>query len=226
MWCGFRVKPGMTVGGGQNKYLNSINLWVCYLDMTELLTTNIEDKIITIRGQQVMLDRDLAGIYQVETKVLNQAVKRNIEKFPTDFMFQLTKEEFENLKSQFVTSSWGGIRKLPFVFTEHGCFQASSVLKSDIAKRMSVFVVRAFVAMKHYLQLPNSSNELRGLIDRLERELVNTTNEIKLQQRIDTARQDKKIEQLSSEFGEIKQILNAFQDQHIIIKRPEDEGQG
>ena len=196
--------------------------------MTELLTTNIEDKIITIRGQQVMLDRDLAGIYQVETKVLNQAVKRNIEMFPKDFMFQLTKEELNNWKSQFVTSNSDkmGLRRLPYAFTEHGCFQVSSVLKSQVARKMSVFVVRAFVAMKHYLQLPNSSNELRGLIDRLERELVNTTNEIKLQQRIDTARQDKKIEQLSSEFGEIKQILNAFQDNHIIVKRPEDEGQG
>ena len=190
------------------------------------MTTNIEDKIITIRGQQVMLDRDLARLYQVETKQLNRAVKRNIDSFPHDFMFQLTKEALENLKCQNGTSSWGGARKLPFVFTEHGCIQASSVLKSQVARKMSVYVVRAFVAMKHYLQLPNSRVELRGLIDRLERELVNTTNEIKLQQRIDTTRQDKKIEQLSGDVGEIKQILNAFQDQHIIIKRPEDEGQG
>jgi hypothetical protein len=91
---------------------------------------------------------------------------------------------------------------------------------------MSVFVVRAFVAMKHYLQLPNSSVELRESIDRLEKYVINVEDKLTLQQKIDTARQDKKIEQLSGEVGEIKQILNAFQDNHIIVKRPEDEGKG
>ena len=79
----------------------------------------IKSLIYEVRGRQVMLDEDLAEIYQVETRVLNQAVKRNIDRFPVEFMFQLTKEEYENLKSQFVISSWGGRRKLPFAFTEH-----------------------------------------------------------------------------------------------------------
>ena len=80
----------------------------------------IQNKIYEIRGLRIMLDLDLAELYQVETRVLNQAVKRNIKRFPADFMFQLTPEEFSNLKSQFVTSSWGGTRKMPFAFTEQG----------------------------------------------------------------------------------------------------------
>jgi len=80
----------------------------------------IEDMIHEIRGQKVMLDRDLARLYEVETRALNQAVKRNMGRFPSDFMFQLTEEEFSNLKSHFVTSSWGGVRKMPFAFTEQG----------------------------------------------------------------------------------------------------------
>ena len=88
--------------------------------VTPISVDNIKNKIHVIRGQKVMLDRDLAELYQVETKVLNQAVKRNIKRFPEDFMFQLTKEELDNLKSQFVTSSWGGVRKLPYAFTEQG----------------------------------------------------------------------------------------------------------
>src|SRR5687768_19198 len=80
----------------------------------------VMNKIYLIRGQKVMLDRDLAELYDVETKVLNQAVKRNSDRFPADFKFQLTQKEFENLKSQIVTSSWGGVRKMPFAFTEQG----------------------------------------------------------------------------------------------------------
>ena len=90
---------------------NELNL--AYLDY-------VKTRIYTIRNVRVLLDRDLAYLYQVETKVLNQSVKRNLERFPTNFMFQLTTEEFDNLKSQFVTSSWGGVRKLPFAFTERG----------------------------------------------------------------------------------------------------------
>jgi hypothetical protein len=90
-------------------------------------------KIYLIRGQKVMLDRDLSELYQVETRVLNQAVRRNIERFPKDFMLQLTSQEFENLKSQFVTSSWGGVRKLPFAFTEQGVAMLSDVLNSSVS---------------------------------------------------------------------------------------------
>ncbi len=111
----------------------------------------IERKILLLRGEKVMLDRDLAELYGVETKVLNQAVKRNLERFPEDFMFQLTSDEFEILKSQIATSSWGGRRKLPLAFTEHGAIMAASVLNSDRAVEMSVYVVRAFVQLRTVL---------------------------------------------------------------------------
>ncbi|MBR6127022.1 ORF6N domain-containing protein [bacterium] len=95
-----------------------------------------------------MLDSDLATLYQVQTKVLNQAVKRNIKRFPSDFMFQLTKEEFLNLKSQFVTSSWGGVRKMPYVFTEQGVAMLSGLLNSDIAIAVNIKIMRAFVQIR------------------------------------------------------------------------------
>lgn len=93
----------------------------------------IESMIYEIRGQKVMLDRDLAKLYQVETRTLNQAVKRNMKRFPEDFMFQLNSEEYEILMSQFVISSWGGTRKLPYAFTEQGLAMLSGLLNSDIA---------------------------------------------------------------------------------------------
>ena len=94
---------------------------------------DIQSMIKTVRGQQVMLDRDLATLYGVENRVLNQAVKRNSERFPEDFMFQLNKAEDDDLKSQNVTSSWGGRRKLPYAFTEQGIAMLSSVLRSPMA---------------------------------------------------------------------------------------------
>ena len=124
----------------------------------------IESLIITVRGKQVILDRDLARLYGVETKRLNQQVQRNIERFPEDFMFQLSKEEFESLrsqfatsseekilKSQFATSSWGGIRKLPYAFTENGIAMLSSVLRSPMAIATNIHIMRAFVAMRHFI---------------------------------------------------------------------------
>ena len=110
----------------------------------------IQNKIYEIRGQRVMLDFDLAEMYQVETRVLNQSVKRNIKRFPSDFMFQLTNMEFENLISQFVTSSWGGVRKLPYAFTEHGVTMLASVLRSDKAIEINIQIVRAFIALRQY----------------------------------------------------------------------------
>lgn len=95
-----------------------------------------------------MLDFDLAALYQVETRALNQAIKRNSSRFPEDFMFQLYKEEWEALKSQIVTSSWGGTRKLPYAFTEHGVTMLASVLRSDKAVQMNIAIVRAFIALK------------------------------------------------------------------------------
>ena len=111
----------------------------------------IQSKIYEIRGQRVMLDRDLAGLYQVTTSALNQAVKRNSKRFPPDFMFQLTNQEFANLKSQIVTSSWGGIRKMPYAFTEQGVAMLSGLLNSDIAINANIAIMRAFVAMRNYI---------------------------------------------------------------------------
>lgn len=98
----------------------------------------IINKIYSIRGQKVMLDSDLAELYGVETKRLNEQVKRNNSRFPDDFMFQLTIQEWENLKSQIATSSWGGRRKLPYAFTEHGVLMLSSVLNSDRAIAVNI----------------------------------------------------------------------------------------
>ena len=111
----------------------------------------VESLIQVIRGQQVMLDRDLAELYGVETRRLNEQVKRNIERFPEDFMFQLTPNEFDNLKSQFATSSWGGVRKLPYAFTEQGVAMLSGVLKSPTAVEANIRIMRAFVSMRHFM---------------------------------------------------------------------------
>lgn len=114
----------------------------------------IQSKIYEIRGQKVMLDRDLAELYQVETRVLNQAVKRNIKRFPSDFMFQVTEDEFEILKSQFVISSWGGVRKLPFAFAEQGLAMLSGILNSDVAIEVNISIMRAFVAVRRLMANP------------------------------------------------------------------------
>lgn len=110
----------------------------------------IQNRIYEIRGLKVMLDYDLAELYEVETRALNQAVKRNMKRFPIDFMFQLNEEEAEILKSQFVTSSWGGTRKLPFAFTEHGVTMLASVIRSDKAIEVNIQIVRAFIILRQY----------------------------------------------------------------------------
>lgn len=112
---------------------------------------DIKPMIRVIRGQQVIIDRDLALLYGVETRVLNQAVKRNSERFPDDFMFQLSKEDVEILKSQNVTSSWGGDRRLPYAFTEQGIAMLSSVLKSQTAVDVNIRIMRAFVSMRRFI---------------------------------------------------------------------------
>lgn len=107
--------------------------------------------ILMIRGQRVLMDSDLAELYGVETRVFNQAIRRNANRFPPDFMFELSQEEFTNLISQTVTSSWGGRRKLPLAFTEHGAIMAASMLNSPRAIEMSIYVVRAFVQLRAVL---------------------------------------------------------------------------
>ena len=126
----------------------------------------IEQKILFIRGKRVMLDRDLAALYGVGTRDLNKAVSRNLERFPGDFMFQLDKLELENLMFQFGTSSWGGTRKVPYVFTEHGVLMLSSVLKSQRAVDVNIQIMRAFVKLR---QLLNTHIELARKLEELEK---------------------------------------------------------
>ena len=133
----------------------------------------IQNKIYEIRGQRVMLDRDLAELYEVQTKVLNQSVKRNIKRFPADFMFQLTKEEFENLRSQIVTTRWGGTRTMPYAFTEQGVAMLSGLLHSDRAIQANIAIMRAFVAMRNYITSATAVTaelaEIRAKLALLER---------------------------------------------------------
>jgi hypothetical protein len=147
-------------------------------EMTGLIPIErIESKILLIRGQKVLLDRDLAELYGVETRVFNQAVKRNLNRFPCDFMFALDREELTLLMSQNVISNEGrgGVRKLPYAFTEHGAIMAASVLKSQRAIDVSVSVVRTFVKMREML-LSNSklAAELRDIEERMDSQEMNT----------------------------------------------------
>jgi hypothetical protein len=138
----------------------------------------IQRKIYEIRGFKVILDFDLAYMYEVETRVLNQTVKRNMKRFPNDFMFQLTKDEFNILISQFVTSSWGGTRKLPYAFTEQGIAMLSRLLNSDIAINTNIVIMRAFVMLRQYaLNYAELNHKIEKLIARLDDNDVKT-NEI------------------------------------------------
>ena len=124
----------------------------------------IQSKIYEVRGQKVMLDRDLAELYNVTTSNLNKAVKRNIRRFPDDFMFQLTKAEFDELKTNLIfqngTSNWGGTRKLPYAFTEQGLAMLSGLLNSDIAIKVNINIMRAFVAIR---QMTTDNSPLKRL---------------------------------------------------------------
>ncbi|MCC6477244.1 ORF6N domain-containing protein [bacterium] len=126
----------------------------------------IENKILLLRGQKVMLDRDLADLYGIGTRDLNKAVTRNSDRFPGDFMFTLTNEEFDDLMFQFGTSSWGGTRKLPRAFTEQGVAMLSSVLRSPRAVQVNLMIMRAFVKMR---ELIAEHKDLAGKLDELEK---------------------------------------------------------
>lgn len=143
----------------------------------------VMSRIHTVRGHKVMLDSDLAELYQVETRVLNQAVKRNTRRFPEDFMFALTPEEWEILKSQHVTSSWGGRRKLPFVFTEQGVAMLSSVLNSEPAIDINILIIRVFTKMRELLanhkDLLLALEKLRGTVSHNSRDIKVIFNHLK-----------------------------------------------
>ncbi|MBS1527617.1 MAG: ORF6N domain-containing protein [Bacteroidetes bacterium] len=139
-------------------------------EISKITEVVLADQIYRIRGQNVMLDSALAQFYQVQTKVLNQAVNRNITRFPPDFMFELTAEECSNLRSQIVTSSWGGRRYLPKVFTEHGVLMLSSVLNSEKAIQVNIQIVRIFSRLR---QMINENTEIKLDIEKIKKELAN-----------------------------------------------------
>ena len=151
--------------GANSSVGKTINL---FFAMSEKLIP-VHSLIREIRGKKVLLDSDLAKLYHVETKALNQAVKRNMKRFPPDFMFQLNTKEFASLKSQIVTSNWGGTRKLPFAFTREGIAMLSGVLKSDIAIEANIRIMRAFVQINEYLlttaTVSAELKELRSKVD-------------------------------------------------------------
>ena len=163
------------------------------------------NKIYIIRGKKVMLDEDLAELYQVETKRLNEQVRRNIDRFPNDFMFKLTKKEFENLKSQFATSSWGGRRKLPLAFTEQGVSMLSGVLNSETAIRVHIQIIRVFARMRELLL---THKDILLQLEKIEKKLAGHDEDITLI------------------FQYLKQLLNPPQPprRKIGFKRKDEEG--
>ncbi len=178
-----------------------------------LTVESIRNCVYTIRGQQVMLDSDLADIYGYELKAMNQQVKRNIERFPEDFMFQLTKEEFENLKSQFVTSSWGGIRKMPYVFTEQGIYMLATVLKGELATQQSIFIMRAFKELRHYIRQNQqfvTQSEMSMVSAKVSELSVQMAGAIDHQKKTDKAIEDiqKSIDTLNENFVSDKDFKN------------------
>ena len=137
----------------------------------------ISSKIYLIREQKVMLDSDLAELYQVETRRLNEQVKRNVDRFPEDFMFQLTEEEFENLKSQNATSSWGGRRKLPYAFTEHGVLMLSSVLNSKRSIAVNIHIMRVYTKVKEMLV---THKDILAELESIKQKVGTNSNDIEL----------------------------------------------
>jgi hypothetical protein len=135
----------------------------------------ILNRIYVIRGQKVMIDEDLAAMYGVETRRLNEQVKRNIKRFPMDFMFALTLKEYENLKSQNATSSWGGRRKLPNAFTEQGVAMLSSILNSDIAIEVNIRIIRVFTKLREYAL---THKEILVQLAKLEKEVKGNSRDI------------------------------------------------
>lgn len=172
---------------------------------------NIEKLIYHIRGQQVMLDYDLASIYGYEVRALNQQVKRNINRFPEDFMFQLTEEEIGSVKSQIVTSrrsnfysgQEGGRRKAPYAFTEQGIYMLATVLKGELAEQQSIFIMRAFREMKHYIQ-QNLQFVTRNELNLLSYSLKTDNKKIKIRQN-----------ETEKQIQEIKQSINKINENFI-----------
>ena len=186
--------------------------------MAEIM--RIETKIYTIRGVKVMLDRDLADLYQVPTRRLNEQVKRNISRFPEDFMFQLSQEELENWRSQIAISNSDkmGLRRPPYAFTELGVSMLSSVLKSEIAIEINIKIMRAFVELRQEVASNPEYNALKERVRRIESQMeVMGSNDM-----VDSMLIEKKMLAMSSDIRRISETLDRFQDAYIVVKRPED----
>ena len=155
---------------------------------------SIQSKIFVIRGKKVLIDRHLAELYGVPTKVLNQAVKRNIKRFPLDFVFELTEEEIHNLRSQIVTSSWGGLRYKPYAFTENGVAMLSSVLNSERAIQVNIQIMRVFTKLREML---STHEELKKKFEEWEKKYDTRPNKM-----------DGRVQTVLEAFEEIKRLLN------------------
>ncbi len=195
-------------------------MWVIF-SMEQLQL--IQSKIYDIRGYKVMLDFDLAEMYGTETKYLKRSVKNNIKRFPKDFMFELTKDEYESLRCNFSTSKRGGTRYMPFAFTEHGVAQLSSVLNSDIAIEINIQIIRAFIAVRQLVLNPpvdrvsvleNQIKELREYIE----EVFTDYNDIN----DDTRMQLELINQTLAELQTQKRILNKPRNPVGFVKPNQD----
>lgn len=190
-------------------YIKHLKVWRYGVDLQI-----IQSKIYETRGQRVMLDFDLAELYGTETKYLKRAVKNNMKRFPLDFMFELTKEKFDSLKCNFSTSKRGGIRYMPFAFTEHGVAQLSSVLNSDIAIEVNIQIIRAFIAMRQILlhspqtEVSKLRQEIKELKDYIE-EVFADQNDLNEDTRI-------QIELINQVLAEL-QVRNKIQEKK---KRP------
>ncbi len=157
---------------------------------------NIQQKIYEVRDQKIMLDFDLAQLYEVETKRLKEAVRRNINRFPTDFMFELSKQEYDSLRSQFATSKRGGIRYMPFAFTEQGVAMLASVLNSHKAIEVNIQIVRAFVFIRKYALTHNEITkklvELENKFDRQFKDVYEALNYLLQKDKQETQQKERK----------------------------------
>ena len=213
----------------------------------ELITTDdIRSKVYIIRGQQVMLDKDLAEIYGYEVKKLNQQVKRNIERFPEDFMFRLSNSEIDSVRSQFVTSrkkdffagQEGGRRYLPYAFTEQGIYMLATVLRGELAVQQSIFIMRTFREMRHYIR-QNQQFVTRNEMDLLTAKVGTITErQDRMENKVDSIQKDEKIseenvyqfllyfDKLYDRFTDLekKEFLNSFVEQVDIYEQEQPDG--
>jgi hypothetical protein len=187
---------------------------------------NLKANIYTIRGLKVMLDRDLARLYCVETKALNRSVKRNLRRFPSDFMFQLTQSEIEDLRYQFGTANISAkSRTLPFVFTEQGVAMLSSVLNSEIALDINIKIMRTFVELRQMIASQPEYVLLKETVNRIESRMET----IESNHLVDRMLISGKVNKLSqdvlgfqNDIRHISELFDQFQNAHIVIKRPEE----